>query len=479
MNNFSPAVRKRIVLLVAGLVALLVLAGCGPIQAPPGAGDAEPAATEAATAEAAEPADVAPPADPLPIPTETYNGIPVGFTPEGYPFRGDPNAPVTMIEYSDYQCPFCARYFVQTEPSINESFVRSGQLMVVFRDFPIEGLHPNAPMAHVASLCVADQGAPLYWAMHSKLFQTQDEWSNLPDPLPVFERLAEESGADLDLYNACVADPAAKQTFIADAIAEGQVAGVSGTPSFNFLGTPDGASYLLVGAQPYEQFAAYVEAIAAGEAPVTAEQDSSGGGDAQIPVWATAEGWQPDPDRPGVNMAGDYYRGNLDAKVVVIEFSDFQCPFCQRHVEDTQPALDEEFVDSGEVMWIFKHFPLNIHPQAPAAGAAAECAGDQGKFWEMHDLLFADPQSWSISDPNPVFADLAGQLELDVDAFNTCLADPATAERVTSDMNEGAPFVQGTPTFIVLFNGEGRIIPGALPLETFSQALQEIIDQTN
>ena len=137
MNNFSPAVRKRIVLLVAGFVALLVLAGCGPIQAPPGAGDAEPAATEAATAEAAEPADVAPPADPLPIPTETYNGIPVGFTPEGYPFRGDPNAPVTMIEYSDYQCPFCARYFVQTEPSINESFVRSGQLMVVFRDFPI------------------------------------------------------------------------------------------------------------------------------------------------------------------------------------------------------------------------------------------------------------------------------------------------------------------------------------------------------
>ena len=234
-----------------------------------------------------------------------------------------------------------------------------------------------------------------------------------------------------------------------------------------------------MGAQPYEQFAAYVEAIAAGEPPVTAEQDSSGGGDAQIPVWATAEGWQPDPDRPGVNMAGDYYRGNLDAKVVVIEFSDFQCPFCQRHVEDTQPALDEEFVDSGEVMWIFKHFPLNIHPQAPAAGAAAECAGDQGKFWEMHDLLFADPQSWSISDPSPVFADLAGQLELDVDAFNACLADPATAERVTSDMNDGAPFVQGTPTFIVLFNGEGRIIPGALPLETFSQALQEIIDQTN
>ena len=88
-------------------------------------------------------------------------------------------------------------------------------------------------------------------------------------------------------------------------------------------------------------------------------------------------------------MAGDEYRGNTDAKVTVIEFSDFQCPFCKQHVEETQPALDEEFVDSGKVMWVFKHFPLSIHPQAPAAGAAAECAADQGKFWEMHELLFS------------------------------------------------------------------------------------------
>jgi protein-disulfide isomerase len=176
-------------------------------------------------------------------------------------------------------------------------------------------------------------------------------------------------------------------------------------------------------------------------------------------------------------MAGDWYRGDPDAKVVVVEFSDFQCPFCRKHVDETQPALDEQFVDTGEVMWIFKHFPLQIHPQAPAAGAAAECAGDQGKFWEMHELLFANVDAWSINDPSAVFTDLAGQLELDVDAFNACMDDPAALERVRSDMDEGAPFVQGTPTFIVLFNEEGRIIPGALPLETFSQALQEIIDQ--
>lgn len=462
------ATRAVTAMLVFTVFALL--AACSTLTAPVAP------ATELAT-EASATGTETPAAEPLPIPTETYNGLPVGFTSEGFPFRGDPNAPVTMVEYSDYQCPFCARHFVQTEPALNESFVRTGQMKVIFRDFPIEGLHPNAPAAHIASLCIADQGAPLYWEMHAKLFQTQNEWGNSDDPLPVFERLATEIGADLEAYSACMEnDQAAKQALVDAAIAEGQAAGVSGTPSFNFIGGPDG-QYLLVGAQPYEQFAAYVEALAAGEAPIGAESQADSGGPTEIPVWATAAGWQPDPDRPGVNMAGDWYRGNLDAKVVVVEFSDFQCPFCRRHVEETQPALDEQFVDSGEVMWIFKHFPLQIHPQAPAAGAAAECAGDQGKFWEMHDLLFSDVNAWSISDPSPIFANLARELDLNVDAFNTCLADPDTATRVRSDMTDGAPFVQGTPTFIVLFNGEGRIIPGALPLETFSQALQDILSQ--
>jgi len=402
--------------------------------------------------------------------------MPVGFTADGFPFRGDPNAQVMMIEFSDYECPFCARHFVQTEPAINESFVRSGQLLVVFRDFPIETLHPNAPAAHVASLCVADQGAALYWQMHAKLFQTQTEWGNSFDPLQVFARLATEAGADLERYATCMeTEQEAKRAFIADAIAEGQSIGVTGTPSFSFVGM-NGDEYLLVGAQPYDRFAAYIEALLAGEAPLGAEQQSSGGNDAQIPFWATREGWQPDPDRPDANVAGDWYRGNLDAKVVVIEFSDFQCPFCRRHVEQTQPGLDEQFVDTGDVLWIFKHFPLQIHPQAPAAGVAAECAGDQGQFWEMHHLLFANMSAWSINNPAPVFAGFATELGLDLDAFDACVNDPATAQRVSSDMNDGAPFVQGTPTFIVLYNDEGRIIPGALPLETFSQALQEIVN---
>jgi predicted DsbA family dithiol-disulfide isomerase len=95
----------------------------------------------------------------------------------------------------------------------------------------------------------------------------------------------------------------------------------------------------------------------------------------------------------------------------------------------------------------------------------------------MHDLLFETVSAWSIGDPTPIFVDLAAQLDLDPDAFTACFSDPAMAERVSSDLNDGAPFVQGTPSFIVLFNGEGRIVQGALPVETFTQALQEILDQ--
>ena len=95
----------------------------------------------------------------------------------------------------------------------------------------------------------------------------------------------------------------------------------------------------------------------------------------------------------------------------------------------------------------------------------------------MHETLFGNVSKWSVNEPNPVFVELAKEVGLDTAKFETCLADPAMSERVQSDMSDGAPFVQGTPTFIVLFNGEGRIIPGALPPERFSIALQEILDQ--
>jgi protein-disulfide isomerase len=402
---------------------------------------------------------------------ETYNGMTVGFTAEGYPFRGDPDAPVTIYEYSDFQCPFCSRYAIQTQPALNDAYVSQGAAKVIFRDFPLESLHPNARAASVASLCVADQGAPIYWEMHDQIFNTQGEWSQSGDAEAYFADLAEGIGADMDQYNACV-ESGEKNEMIDAGIQEAQSKGFGGTPSFLFVDESSGESYDLVGAQPFEQFASFIDAIAAGEAPVTEQPEPEN----QIPYWATQEGLSPDPDNPGFTMAGDAFRGDPDAPVVVIEFADFQCPFCSKHVAETQPTLDEQFVDTGDVKWVFKHFPLPIHPAAPAAGAAAECAAEQGQFWEMHDLLFEDVDRWANGDTDAALKELAGELGLDQEAFDACMDSEEASAHVDSDQEAGAPFVQGTPTFIVLVGEQGRIIPGALPVDQFSDFLQQTVD---
>ena len=125
------------------VVALLLVAGCttdadgnivGPAVAPAPAGDTQPA---------------------------MHRGVPVGFTAEGYPYRGDPNAAITIYEYSDYECPFCARHVIQTEPALLAGFAEIGTVKFVFRDMPLSSLHANALAASIAANCVAEQDVVL------------------------------------------------------------------------------------------------------------------------------------------------------------------------------------------------------------------------------------------------------------------------------------------------------------------------------
>lgn len=410
----------------------------------------------------------------------TYQGMPVGYTADGLVFRGEPDAPVTIYEYSDYQCPFCLRHFSQTETALNEAYVETGKAKFVFVDFPLVQIHPNAPAASSAALCVAEQDPVAFWEMHALIFETQNQWSNSPEPVAFFQELGAPLEIDQDAFASCL-DSGRTEAMVERTYAMGRSLGYSGTPSFQFVMDGSDETYDLIGAQPYEKFSSWIDAMAVGEVPADAvaqpdEATAQGAGNQELPYWATEEGLAPDPEREGFTMAGDAYRGSLDAPIVVIEYSDYQCPFCRRHTESTQPVLDEKFVDTGQVRWVFRHFPLNIHPQAPAAGVAAECAGEQGQFWEMHELLFEDVASWSISEPNPRFTELATELDLDTDEFSTCLVDESMMERINSDFADGRAFVQGTPTFIVMHEGQGRLIPGALPADTFTQAIQQVID---
>jgi protein-disulfide isomerase len=409
---------------------------------------------------------------------DTYQGTPIGFTADGYPFRGNPNAPLTLAEYSDYLCPFCARHFGQTLPALLERYGRSGQVQFVFHDFPLAALHPTAPRGHVAALCVGEQGAARFWQMHDALFEAQPQWSQLSDPASFLAEVAQKVGTDMPAYERCLA-AGSKDAQVQQRVAAGQALGFNGTPSFQFVHPASGKTYTLVGAQPVDVFTRWIEALLAGkEPPKDEEAQLAQAQKPELPFWATPEGLAPDPKRPGYTVAGDAYRGNPNAKLVMVEFSDFQCPACQRHVLTTQPVLDKRFVETREVLWVVKHFPLRSHPHAPVAAAAAECAGDQGKFWAMHHRLFERLEQWATSDdPEPALGQLAADLNLDRAQFSACLQSRKPLERVLHDLSDGQGVgVRNIPTFILYAGGTGHILVGARSAEQFVGLLRRQLE---
>ncbi|MBI2147342.1 DsbA family protein [Candidatus Woesearchaeota archaeon] len=156
--------------------------------------------------------------------------------------------------------------------------------------------------------------------------------------------------------------------------------------------------------------------------------------------------------------------GKKEAPVTIIEFSDFQCPFCRRFFEETYPKLKEEYIKTGKVKFYFRDFPLPIHPDAQKAAEAARCAGDQKKFWSMHDEIFKNQDAISVD----YLQQYAEGIGLDMAAFSACLNSGAYEKEVQQDVDEGNDMgVAGTPAFFV----NGIIIPGALPFEEFKKII--------
>jgi protein-disulfide isomerase len=170
---------------------------------------------------------------------------------------------------------------------------------------------------------------------------------------------------------------------------------------------------------------------------------------------------------PIASTGGGRIRGAADAKVTIVEYGDFQCPTCAQY----HPIMTELLRRyDGQLKLEFHHFPLiQIHPNAMGAAVAAEAAGDQGKFWEMHDLLFEHQTQWS-SNPNAqtLFLQYALQLGLDSNRFQQSTKDPATQDRVLADVTKGSAIVQGTPTFIV----NGELITNLPNLQQFSELVE-------
>lgn len=173
--------------------------------------------------------------------------------------------------------------------------------------------------------------------------------------------------------------------------------------------------------------------------------------------------------------------GPKNAKVVIVEFSDFECPYCGaamgthdqliQRFKSSDPSWEaavpklKELAEQGKIRLVFRDFPLtNIHKQAQPAAIAAECAGEQEKFWEYHDLLFENQES--LNEAN--YAKWAGDLGLDVEDWNKCRQDPKTAQEVAKDLADGSAVgVRGTPAFIV----NGQLLSGAQPYAAFEQII--------
>jgi protein-disulfide isomerase len=170
-----------------------------------------------------------------------------------------------------------------------------------------------------------------------------------------------------------------------------------------------------------------------------------------------------EPYRVPVEVGNAPVRGNPKAPVTVVEFSDFQCPYCVR-ARPTVARVRETYGD--RVRWVFRHFPLDFHAQARKAGEAAACAGEQGRFWEMHDLLWANTAKLQVADLKVH----AASLGLDTAAFGQCLDSGREAALVEGDAAAGQGYgVSGTPAFFV----NGRPLTGAQPYEAFAQVIDD------
>lgn len=167
-----------------------------------------------------------------------------------------------------------------------------------------------------------------------------------------------------------------------------------------------------------------------------------------------------------VSADDDPVKGSENATVTIIEFSDFECPFCARFYEQTLPQIEENYINTGKVKLVYRDYPLGFHQNAQKAAEAAECADEQGKFWEMHDMIFENQNAIDTAS----LKQYAGQLGLNTSEFNDCLDSGRMASEVQKDFSDGSLYgVTGTPAFFI----NGVLVSGAQPYSVFEQVIEE------
>ncbi len=425
-----------------------------------------PAATAAPSPEAQEPAATTQPAkegdsgfqevnEPLGkviLPPEAPSTFAAAERPNST--LGQDDATLTMYEWCDYAYPNCLTFYQDVLPDLQSKYVDTGKLRIVHKEFPVAGGDPSV-VASMAAQCAADQGK--YQEMADWLYNNVQTWSQQTDLDAVkdaMKKAGQEIGIkDQDAFDACV-DNDAKLEQVKQDYLDGRDLKFRDLPGF------------VVDGRVIAQGATADELNTIIDALLQLKETGT------LPDTVVTVTPSPTPDLDfepeTVTTLGD-----PNAPVTIVEFSDYQCPYCLRNFQQTFPKIKENYIDTGKVKYVFKDFPLSFHKQAMPASMAAECAGEQGKYWEMHDKLFSERDRWNENpDVNNVMKDFAKELGLDTKQFNECFDSEKYKDEILADQQEGiAAGVKGTPAFFI----NGQFLSGAQPYEVFKQVIDQAL----
>lgn len=379
--------------------------------------------------------------------------VPVGTSPT----RGPATALVTIVEFSDFQCPFCKK----VQPTLERLRTEYGdRVRWVWKDEPLS-FHPRAiPAAELARFARTQKGDAAFWAIHDKLFDAQPKLDDAD-----LESVARASGLDVAKATAAIKNKAF-QKGIDDDLSLGDDVQANGTPHFFVNGRR------LVGAQPYDKFKSVIdEELAKAEAMVRR-------GVAKTALYETIikDGKSaPEPERKAVGpgIGSSPFRGAANAKVVIQEFSDFQCPYCNR----VEPTIDELLkAYPGKVKVVWRNLPLPMHHDAPLAAEAAREAyvqkGNDG-FSKMRELLFKGQKDTDGLKRNALegYAAIVG---LDLKKFNKALDDGTHKAAVEADKKAANDAgLSGTPAFTI----GPYYLSGAQPLPKFKKLVERVLSE--
>jgi protein-disulfide isomerase len=379
------------------------------------------------------------------------------------PVKGDPDAKVTIVEFSDFQCPYCGRV-METVHQIERTYGKD--VRIAFKHNPLP-MHPDAPYAARAAIAAGNQGK--FWEMHDKLFEANVSGERAGLKPAAIEKMAKDLGLDMVKFNADVKSSEATDIITSDQ-AQARQLGAYGTPSFFVNGVK------IAGAVPFETFKAVIdaqkkradEALSRGVARKDLYDNLIKDGQvapAPTPTAAAPQQVQVRNVEPGDGPS----IGPKHAKVTIVEWSDFQCPFCGR-VDPTVRQILSTYKDDVRLVW--RNEPLPFHPNALPAAKAAMAAHKQGKFWQMHELMFAHQNELSEAK----YEEWAKQIGVDVARWKADKDSPAIAEAIQKDNSYGQQVgANGTPSFFI----NGKLIAGALPFDTFKAVIDEQIAKAN